>query len=150
MKTSQTVVESVVSQLDYRTLAEKTFNSWQYRELIDKDARVSSRVDESNTDHHLLRNIDGSYWARITVWYGNVKKDRMDLPLFTHSLDMARRVRDIVLATLPHAKRLRRPSRTVPGDPRGFFLRDTVAVPDMVREQPAGFIRARDGLRRAR
>ena len=94
-----------------------TVETGKYQRLISVRAQVSSRVNEANPDHLVPCNIDGSSWLRITVWYPGNESDRLDLPLFTHQLDMARQVRDIV------------------------------AVPVMVREHPGGFIRARTGLR---
>lgn len=126
MKTSPMYIEETGGGAECQALAEKTFASWQYRQLIEQDARVSSRVDESNRTHHLLRNIDGSYWVRVTVWYKKNQSERRDLPLFTHSEDMACRVRDIVLAALKHVKCLRRPAHPDDGAPRGFYLNGVV------------------------
>lgn len=90
--------------------------------LIADRYRLSLVVNTENPDHHIWINLDGTWWMKLTVW-GLCTKRRIDLPLHTRSREDARRLRDEIIAYLPHArnqtvKRLMRTKRRS----KGFFV----------------------------
>lgn len=92
--------------------------------LIAGQYQLSVLINSANPDHHVWRNLDGTWWMKLTLWGATTKK-RIDLPLLTRSLDEARRLRDEIIAYMPHARTQRvRRDRQTKQTTKGFFVCD--------------------------
>ena len=61
--------------------------------------QLAVRVDDSNPNHHLWNNR-GTWWCHFTLHKADYTAERVRVSLKTRSLDVARKRRDEVLASI--------------------------------------------------
>ena len=61
--------------------------------------QLAVRVDDSNPNHHLWNNR-GTWWCHFTLHKADYTAERVRVSLKTHNLEVARKRRDKVLASI--------------------------------------------------